>query len=59
MLHDFFAWTFTLYDFQLAQRRQRPFSSVSASLVIPPTAMVSTIGEALLREAPCLWGSSP
>jgi hypothetical protein len=39
--------------------RQRPFSSVSASLVILPTAMLSKIGEALLREAPCLWGSSP
>jgi hypothetical protein len=59
MLRAFLGWTFTLYDFQLAQRRQRPFSSVSASLVILPTAMVSTIGEALLREAPCLWGSSP
>ncbi len=59
MLLAFLGWTFTLYDFQLAQRRQRPFSSVSASLVIPPTAMVSTIGETLLREAPCLWGSSP
>jgi hypothetical protein len=59
MLRAFLGWTFTLYDFQLVQWRQRPFSSVSASLVIPPTAMVSTIGEALLREALCLWGSSP
>lgn len=36
-----------------------PFSSVLASLVTPPTAMASTIGEVLLPEALCLRGASP